>query len=143
MTVATFIFIMLMLGEGRILAGAVFHMGAQAVDAVPVEVQTGSILADVIRVFYVEAAVVVLGIIDTMFPGSTVVTRYTGFLLHGSHLHSNLRCLLGLPLFLRQVASPEGHPFSTGNTQYKVSNPPGCCAFDTSLGQSAPPLDSG
>lgn len=32
---------------------------------------------------------------------------------------------------------------STGNTQYKVSNPPGRCAFDTSLGQSVPPLDSG
>ncbi len=33
--------------------------------------------------------------------------------------------------------------FSTGNTQYKVSNPTGRFAFYTSLGQSAPSLDSG
>ena len=40
------------------------------------------------------------------------------------------------------LSFPRRVPVSTGNTQYKVSNPPGRCAFDTSLGQSAPPLDS-
>lgn len=44
---------------------------------------------------------------------------------------------------VRLVSFPEGRLFSTGNTQYKVSSPSGRCAFDTSLGQSAPPLDSG
>jgi hypothetical protein len=46
-------------------------------------------------------------------------------------------------LLLDWFRSPEGRLFSTSNTQYKVSNPSGSCAFDTSLGQSAPPLDSG
>ena len=44
---------------------------------------------------------------------------------------------------VRLVSFPEGRLFSTGNTQYNVSNPSGSCAFNTSLGQSAPPLDSG
>ena len=113
-------------------------MGAQTILTVPVKVQAGAILDDVICVFYIKAAVIVLGIIDTMFPGSTVVTGYMGLIFHR---FTSFQCF-GQPWFLRLVASPEGHPFSTGNTQYKVSNPPGRCAFDTSLGQSAPPLDS-
>lgn len=73
---------MFMLGEGWVLTSAVFFMSAQAVDTVPVKVQAGSILTDVVRVLSIKAPIIVLGIIHTMFPGTTVVTRYTGLIFH-------------------------------------------------------------
>ena len=72
-TIAALVFVMLMLGEGRILAGGVFLVGAQSVLTVPVEVEGCAGGCDVVRVFYVEAAVVVLGVIDAVLAGASVV----------------------------------------------------------------------
>ncbi len=51
--------------------------------------------------------------------------------------------LLGYLSFCDGLRFLRRAPVSTGNTQYKVSNPSGRFAFNTSLGQNAPPLDSG
>ena len=71
--IAALIFVMLMLGEGRILAGGVFLVGAQSILTVPVEVEGCAGGCDVVRVFYVEAAVVVLRVIDAVLAGASVV----------------------------------------------------------------------
>ena len=72
--VPALIFVPLVLGEGR--EAAVLLMGAQAVCAVPVQVQPGSLPGDVLRVLHVEAAVVVPGVVDAVLSRTAIVTGY-------------------------------------------------------------------
>lgn len=139
--VAFLIFIPLMLGKGRILTGKVFFVGSQTVCAVPVKVHGGSGCFDVFGVGHIEAAVIVLGIINAMLSCTAIVTGHPLLLIRDGRSPPSF--LWGYLSIFAMGCVPRRAPVSTGNTQYKVSNSSGRCAFNTSLGQSAPPLDSG
>ena len=51
-------------------------MGSQTVITVPVKVHSGSGCFDVFSVVYIEAAVIVLGVVDAVFSCTAIVTGY-------------------------------------------------------------------
>ena len=137
--VPALIFVPLVLGEGR--KAAVLLMGAQAVCAVPVQVQPCSLPGDVLRVLHVEAAVVVPGIIDAVLSRAAIVTGYP--LLSNCDGWSPPSRLLGCLFPWRSCfRSPEGLLFRQVIPSTKCRTPSGRFAFNTSLGHGRCPLDS-
>ena len=85
--VALLVEIPLHLIEGWILTGLIFLVIPQTVLSVPVKVQTGTILVDVLRMGYIELAVIVFGVIDAVLSCAAIVTGDTRFLIcHAPHL---------------------------------------------------------
>ena len=85
--VALLVEIPLHLVEGWILTGLIFLVIPQTVLPVPVKVQTGSILVDVLRMGYIELPVIVFGVIDAVLSCAAIVTGHTRFLIcHAPHL---------------------------------------------------------
>ena len=137
--VPALIFVPLVLGEGR--EAAVLLMGAQAVCAVPVQVQPGSLPGDVLRVLHVEAAVVVPGIIDAVLSRAAIVTGYP-LLLHCDGWSPPSRLLGCLFPWRSCFCSSEGLLFRQVIPSTKCRTPSGRFAFNTSLGHGRCPLDS-
>ena len=102
---------------------------------VPVKVQTGTILVDVLRMGYIELAVIVFGVIDAVLSRTAIMTGYPLFVI--GHGVTSVSFVFVAVFFLRRVAFVPRHlRFSTGNTQYEVS------ILNTSLGHGRCPLDS-
>ena len=137
--VPALIFVPLVLGEGR--EAAVLLMGAQAVCAVPVQVQPGSLPGDVLRILHVEAAIVVPGVIDAVFSRAAIVTGYPLLLIGDGRSPPSL--LLGCLFPWRSCfRSPEELLFRQVIPSTKCRTPSGRFAFNTSLGHGRCPLDS-